>query len=69
MANVPVPEFKKLWTSQIDCLRRECQDAIQKYPDAADVMERVHRVVVDIVRLAGLYPNLRRTKSEMEWNS
>jgi hypothetical protein len=56
MANVPAPEFQKLWTNHIECLRRECQDAIQKYPDTAGVMERVHRVLVDIARLAGCTP-------------
>jgi hypothetical protein len=34
MANAPTPEFQKLWTDQIECLKLECQDAIQKYPDA-----------------------------------
>jgi hypothetical protein len=56
MANAPAPEFQKFWTNQIECLKHECQEAIQKYPDTAGVMERVHRVLVDIVHLAGHTP-------------
>jgi hypothetical protein len=66
MANAPTPEFQKLWTDQIECLMLECQDAIQKYPDAAGVMERVHRVLVDITNLAGRTPNSVGQSSK--WN-
>jgi hypothetical protein len=63
MANAPTPEFQKLWTDQIECLKLECQDAIQKHPDAAGVMERVHRVLVDIANLAGRTPSWCRAPS------
>jgi phosphatidylethanolamine-binding protein (PEBP) family uncharacterized protein len=57
MANALTPEFQKLWRDQIECLKLECQDDIQKYPDAAGVMEWVHRVLVNIANLAGHTPN------------
>jgi hypothetical protein len=56
MANAPAPEFQKFWTNQIECLKHECQEAIQKYPDAASIMERIRRVLVNIAHLAGHTP-------------
>jgi hypothetical protein len=56
MANAPTPEFQKFWTNQIECLKHECHEAIQKYPAAAGIMEQVHRVLVDSAHLAGRTP-------------
>jgi hypothetical protein len=53
MAEVSAPDFKKLWSNQIACLRREDKDAIQQHSDAVGVMERVDVVLIDIARLAG----------------
>jgi hypothetical protein len=41
MANVPNPEFRKLWSSQIKFLRLEYGKTAQR-PDAEARMERVH---------------------------
>jgi hypothetical protein len=57
MANVPTPEFQKLWSNKIECLGREYKDAIQQHSDAGGVMERVHRVLIDIACLVEYTPH------------
>jgi hypothetical protein len=56
MANVPAPEYQKVWSNQFQCLRREYENATHQYPDAVGVIERVHIEFTDIARLAGTTP-------------
>jgi hypothetical protein len=56
MANVPAPDFQKIWSNHIASLRREYKDAIQQYPDAGGVMTRVHVLLIDIIHLLGCTP-------------
>jgi hypothetical protein len=48
-------------------LHSEYKDIVAKYPDAAPIMEKVHKVLCDIVSIAGCTPaNVGRGK---EWES
>jgi hypothetical protein len=53
MANVPTPEFQKLWSNLIESLRWEYENTVQQHPDADAVMERVHKVITAIAQVAG----------------
>jgi hypothetical protein len=54
MANVHTTEFQKLWSIQIESVRRlEYEDTIQQHPEANGVMERVLEVLIPIARLTG----------------
>jgi hypothetical protein len=55
MANVPIPEFQKLWSNLIEYLRLEYENTIQ-HPDWDAVMEHECRVLITITRLAGCTP-------------
>jgi hypothetical protein len=54
MANVPTPEFQKLWSNLIDSLRLEYKNTMQQHPDA--VMKLVCGVLTDIAHLAECNP-------------
>jgi hypothetical protein len=56
MADIPTPRFQTLWSHQIDSLRVEYRETIDKHPDAGKVMETVHDVLKDIASLAGCTP-------------
>jgi hypothetical protein len=56
MANVPTPEFQKLWTNLIECPRLEYENTIHQQPDADAVIERVRGVLTVIIRLARCTP-------------
>jgi hypothetical protein len=52
VANVPTPEFQKLWSNQIEYLRLGYENTLQHH-DADDVMEHVRGVLTGIARLTG----------------
>jgi DNA primase large subunit len=54
MADVPTPEFQKLWSNLIESLMLEHENATEQYPDA--VMEHVHDVLTAIAHLEGCTP-------------
>jgi hypothetical protein len=49
MANVPSPEYQKLWSNLIN-LSLEYGDTIQQHPHAEALMVCVRRVLIGIVR-------------------
>jgi hypothetical protein len=56
MANVPTPEFQKLWSNLIKPLRLEYENTIQQHSDANSVTEHVCGVLTAIACLAGCTP-------------
>jgi hypothetical protein len=56
MANVPSPEFQKLWPNVIESLRLEYGDTTQQYLNTEVVMERVCWVLIAIACLAECTP-------------
>jgi hypothetical protein len=56
MAEVPTLGFQTLWSHQIESLRVEYRNTIEKHPDAGATMEKVHVVLTDIASLAGCTP-------------
>jgi hypothetical protein len=67
MANVPTPEFQKLWSNLIESLRLAYENTIQEHPDADAVMEHVQEVHTVIAFLAGCTP-VSWWKSKMDFN-
>jgi hypothetical protein len=57
MDKEPAPENQKVWSNQIQNLRREYENTILQCPGAGGVFERIHLVLVDIPRLAGSTPS------------
>jgi hypothetical protein len=51
MANVPAPEFQKLWSKITESLRLECENTIFQHSDADAVMELVRGVLASIAHL------------------
>jgi hypothetical protein len=56
MANVPTPEYQKLWSNLIESLRLEYENAIQQNPDADAVIERVPGGTHRHCPPSGMYP-------------
>jgi hypothetical protein len=56
MAGVPVSEFEKHWQHESQCLKEEYKDIMKLYPDAADTIGQVYKVLGDIVALADCTP-------------
>jgi selenocysteine lyase/cysteine desulfurase len=56
VANVPTPEFQKIWSNLIECLRLEYENTTEQHPDAEALTERIREVVTAIARLAGCTP-------------
>jgi hypothetical protein len=56
MAGVPVAAYEEFWLHEVNSLQSEYKDIIAEHPDAAQVMEQVHKVLGDIVCLAGCAP-------------
>jgi hypothetical protein len=67
MAGAQVTEYEQYWLHEVNSLHSEYKDIVAKYPDAAPVMEKVHKVLCDIVSVAGCTPaNVGRGD---EWKS
>jgi hypothetical protein len=65
MADVPVPGFRKYWTQKLALLKSERLAITNKCPEAAAVMQQVHKVLKDIVNLAGCTP--AKVGESSEW--
>jgi hypothetical protein len=67
MAGTQVTEYEQYWLHEVNSLHSEYKGIVAKYPDAAPVMEKVHKVLCDIVRIASYTPaNVGRGE---EWKS
>jgi hypothetical protein len=51
MANIPTPEFQKLWSNLIESLRLEYENTVQQHPNNA-VMNLVCGVLTHVAHLA-----------------
>jgi hypothetical protein len=47
MAYVPEPGFRKYWRRALSSLRSKSHDITNKYPEAASVVQQVHKVIID----------------------
>jgi hypothetical protein len=56
MAYVPTAESQTPWSNQIESLKLEYKNTVDRHPDAGDVMERVYVHLKDIVSLDGCTP-------------
>jgi hypothetical protein len=56
MAGIPVTAYEEFWLHEVNSLQSEYKDIVAEHPDAAHVMEQVHKVLGDIVCLAGCAP-------------
>jgi hypothetical protein len=56
MADVSEPGFQKYWRQELSLLKSECNATTNKYPDAASVVQQVHKVISDIETLAKCTP-------------
>jgi hypothetical protein len=56
MAGAQVTEYEQYWLHEVNSLHSEYKDIVAKYPDAAPLMEKVHKVLCDIVSIAGCTP-------------
>jgi hypothetical protein len=52
MADMPEPGFRKYWRQELSSLKSECHAITNKYPEAASVVQEVHKVLSDIEILA-----------------
>jgi hypothetical protein len=41
MADIPVPGFLKYWTQKLALLKSECHAIVDKYPEAASVVQQI----------------------------
>jgi hypothetical protein len=56
MAYVPELGFRKYWRQDLSTLTSECHATTNKYPEAASVVQQVHKVISDIETLAKCTP-------------
>jgi hypothetical protein len=56
MADVPQPGFRKYWRHELLSLKSECHATTNKYPEAASVVQQVHKVISDIETLVKYTP-------------
>jgi hypothetical protein len=56
MAGVPVPGFRKYWRQKLLSLKSESLAITNKCPEAACVVQQVHKVLSDNEILAGCTP-------------
>jgi hypothetical protein len=64
MADVPVSGFQKCWAQKLASLKSECLAIMNKYPEAASVVQQVYKVLSDIEILAGCTPAKVEESSE-----
>jgi hypothetical protein len=57
MTNIPVLGFRKYWTLKLASLKSECLAITNKYPEAASVVQQVHKVYSNIENLARCTPD------------
>jgi hypothetical protein len=56
MADVPIPRFWKYWTQKLALLKSECYVIMNKYPEAASVVQQVYKVLSVIENLVRCTP-------------
>jgi hypothetical protein len=56
MACLPAPESQTPWFNQIESLKMEYKNTVDRHPDASDVMESVYVHLKDNVGLEGCTP-------------
>jgi hypothetical protein len=61
MADVPVPGFRTFWAQKLASLKSESYNDMNKYPEAASVVQQVYNVVSAIENLAGCWESLSGT--------
>lgn len=64
---LPVLGFWKYWTQKVALLKYECHTIMNKYPEAASVVQQVSKVLSDIENLAGCTPP--EVGESSEWTS
>jgi hypothetical protein len=53
MMDIPVLGFWKYWTQKLASVKCECYAIMNRYPDAAYIVQEVYKVLSDIENLAG----------------
>jgi hypothetical protein len=56
MADVPILGFWKYWTQKLASLKYECHVIMNKYPEAASVVQQVYKVLSDPENIARCTP-------------
>jgi hypothetical protein len=64
---LPVLGFRKYWTQKLALLKYECHTIMNKYPEAASIVQQVCKVLSDIESLAGCTPP--EVGESSEWTS
>jgi hypothetical protein len=67
MMNIPVLGFWKYWKQKLAMLKSECHAIMNKYPEAASVVQQIHNVCSDIENLAGCTAD--KVWESSEWTS
>jgi hypothetical protein len=67
MVDVPEPGFQKCWRQEPSTLKSECHAIMNKYPEAASVVQQVHKVISDIETLAKCKP--ARVGESSQWTT
>jgi hypothetical protein len=63
----PVPGFRKYWRQKIAFQKFECHVIKNKYPEAASVVQQVHKILNNIEILAGC--TTAKVRERSEWTS
>jgi hypothetical protein len=67
MVDVREPGFLKYWRQEVSSLKSENHVIMNKYPEAASVVQRVHKVISDIEILAKFTPT--RVGESSQWTT
>jgi hypothetical protein len=67
MADVPEPGFRKYWRQEISWLKSECHATTNRYPEAASVVQQVHKMISDIENLGKCTP--ARVGEHSQWKT
>jgi hypothetical protein len=62
--NTGIPE---IWTQNLASLKSECHAIMSKHPEAASIVQQVHKVLGDMENLAGCTP--AKVGESSEWTS
>jgi hypothetical protein len=68
MANIPIPEFQKLWSNLIESLKLEYENTVQQHPDSDAVVKRICGALTPIARLVECTRRVSQRTSEMDSN-
>jgi hypothetical protein len=62
--NTGIPKY---WTKKLASLKSECRAIMNKYPEAASVVQQVYKVLSDTENIAGCTP--AKVGESIEWSS